>query len=390
MNLIALSIPAFLALIAVELAVARLRHRRVYRLNDAVSDLSCGITSQIVGSVLLGSLGAAAYLWVFAELRLWDLREVGIHTAWIWLFGLLGVDLIYYWWHRASHEVNLLWAAHVVHHHSEDYNLAVALRQAWFTGLTAIPFYLVLAVLGLPPPVYFISKAVNTLYQFWIHTELIGDLGPLERVLNTPAHHRVHHAINAEYLDRNYAGILIVWDRLFGTFEPERARPVYGTTKPLRSFNPVWANLHYFVDIARKARGLSRWRDKLWLWFAHPGWSPGHSEGGLAEPELSERRAHKYDDDRTSPWIKGYILLQLGLATYATTVLLAHSKTMSLTLALLAAALVVMTAAVWSGLFEGKRWAWPLELARLAGAAALLYAVFAPDVWPEAVLIAAR
>ncbi len=133
-----------------------------------------------------------------------------------------------------------------------------------------------------PPLVYAAAKALNTLYQFWIHTELVGHLGPVERVLNTPSHHRVHHAINPHYLDRNYAGILITWDRIFGTFEPERERPVYGTTKPLRSLNPLWANFHYFGEIAGLVAAAPRWRDRLYALFAHPRLAPRgrvHSAG---------------------------------------------------------------------------------------------------------------
>src|SRR5690606_31238042 len=151
-------------------------------------------------------------------------------------------DFAYYWWHRASHRISFLWAAHVVHHQSEDYNLAVALRQAWFTSLSSWVLNLPLAFLGVPPLVYGVCAALNTLYQFWIHTRLVGKLGPLEWVLNTPSHHRVHHGIDAPYLDTNYGGVFIVFDRLFGTFVEETHEPRYGTLDPIRSFDPVWAN----------------------------------------------------------------------------------------------------------------------------------------------------
>ncbi len=372
MNLIALAIPAFLALIAIEALIARARHKRVYRFNDAVADLGCGLSSQIVSSVLLGAMRTAAYIWVFTEFRFWDLDDLGVIPAWQWLFGLVGVDFLYYWWHRASHEINLLWAAHIVHHQSEDYNLAVALRQAWFTGMTALPLFLVLGLLGLPPHIYLVSKSVSSLYQFWIHTELIDRIGPLEWLLNTPSHHRVHHAINDEYLDRNYGGILILWDRLFGSFEPERAQPVYGTTRALESFSPIWANFHHFVDVARKIRHFPRWRDKLRAWFVHPGWSPTHRQSSLSEAELTQRRLHKYSPQCASPWLQVYIGLNVLATVYATATLLGQVKTMSLSLTLVASILVVMTTAVWGGLFEGKRWAWPLEILRLVGVAALL------------------
>lgn len=372
MNLIALAIPAFLVLITVEVLVAKARRRQVYRLNDAVSDLGCGLSSQIVSSVLTGAVRTAVYIWVFANFRLWDLDALGVGVAWQWVFGIVGVDFLYYWWHRGSHEINLLWAAHVVHHHSEDYNLAVALRQAWFTGFTALPLFLLLGLLGLPPHIYLVSKAVSSLYQFWIHTELIDRLGPLEWILNTPSHHRVHHAVNDEYLDRNYGGILILWDRLFGTFEPERAPPVYGTTKLLRSFSPIWANFHHFFDVAERSRAFPRLRDRVWIWFAHPAWSPTERGRGVAPEQLERRREHKFSPDKTNAWVKAYIILQLLAAIYATSYLLGHVKTMTLEFALIASVLVVAATAVWGGLFEGKRWAWPVEAIRVAGSAALL------------------
>jgi alkylglycerol monooxygenase len=189
MQLIAWSIPGFIVLMAIEAAIARRRGRRIYRLSAAVSDLSCGITSQLC-NIFTASLGVLAYVALY-QLRLVELDPSAAST---WLLAMLGVDFFYYWWHRLSHEVNLLWAAHVVHHHSEDLNLAVALRQALFTSITAIPFSVPMALLGVPPFVYFAARALNTLYQFWIHTELIDKLGPVERVLNTPSHHRVHHA----------------------------------------------------------------------------------------------------------------------------------------------------------------------------------------------------
>jgi len=375
MNLIALAIPAFLVLIAVEALVARARRKQVYRFNDAVADLGCGLSSQVISSVLLGAMRTVAYIWVFTECRLWDLDAQGIGVAWQWVFGIVGVDLLYYWWHRASHEVNLLWAAHIVHHHSEDYNLAVALRQAWFTGMTALPLFLTLGLLGLPPHIYLISKAISSLYQFWIHTELIDRVGPLEWVLNTPSHHRVHHAINDEYRDRNYGGILILWDRLFGTFEPERAAPVYGTTTPLRSFSPLWANVHYVVELAGRCRHLPRWRDRVRLWFAHPSWSPEEKICEINAQQLSWRKEHKFSPDRTNLWIKAYIAVQLLATIWVTSLLLGHVKTLSLEIAIAASALVVAATAVWGGLFEGKRWAWAVEGLRLVGSGALVYSL---------------
>ena len=369
MQLIAWSIPGFIVFILLEAWLARRRGLPVYHLPVALSDIACGITSQLFNLLTFG-LGVAAYAAVYAW-RGWDLDP---GSGWTWLLAMLGVDFLYYWWHRASHEVNVLWAAHVVHHQSEDYNLAVALRQALLTGLTMVPFLLPLALLGVPPVVYVASRGLNSLYQFWIHTELIGRLGPLERVLNTPSHHRVHHAINPQYLDRNYAGILITWDRLFGSFEVERERPVYGITKPLRSLSPLWANVHYFFDIAAVAAAASRWQDRLRAAFAHPGWRPGRPDYPPLEPaELQARAAHPYDV-RASRGLRLYILVQAVLGVPLTMYLLIQSTVLAFDLLLLGVMFVGLSTVTWAGLFERKAWAWPLELLRLAVGAAVLYA----------------
>jgi sterol desaturase/sphingolipid hydroxylase (fatty acid hydroxylase superfamily) len=176
-----------------------------------------------------------------------------------------------------SHDVRFLWAAHVNHHSSEFYNLSTALRQSWTTPFTGLPFYWPLALAGLDPVMILTLEAMNTLYQYWIHTELVGRIGPLEHVLNTASHHRVHHGTNVEYLDRNHAGIFIIWDKLFGTFEPEGAPVVYGLTKNIGTYRPVDIAFHEFRSMFADVRRATTWRDKLGYLFAPPGWSPDGS-----------------------------------------------------------------------------------------------------------------
>ena len=196
---IALAIPFFFLLIGLELHLARRRGLRLYRVSDALTDIHCGVTSQI-GVLFYGALQLAIYAGVYDTLRLLDYP-----SAWLtWTVAFIGVDFAYYWWHRLSHEVNFLWAAHIVHHQSEDYNFAVALRQALLTSWTSLVFYLPLAVLGVPPLVFAATLAFSTLYQFWIHTQLFAPRrGVVDYVFNLPSHHRVHHAVNPQYLDKN-------------------------------------------------------------------------------------------------------------------------------------------------------------------------------------------
>ncbi|PCC71414.1 Sterol desaturase/sphingolipid hydroxylase, fatty acid hydroxylase superfamily [Nannocystis exedens] len=360
MHLIAWSIPVFVAFIVLEYWLARRARRDVYRLSVSVSDVGCGVVQQLFG-VLTSAAFVAIYFLVY-EFRLFDLDP---RAATTWLVAMIGVDFVYYWWHRASHEVGLLWATHVVHHHSEDYNLAVALRQGIFTAGVLIVFGLPLALFGVPPLVFGVSKAINALYQFWIHTELIGDLGPAEAVLNTPRHHRVHHAVNPRYLDKNYGGISIVWDRLFGTFARLDEAPVYGTTRRLGSLNPLWAQFEHFAELARRARaerGLGR---KLRVLLAHPGWTPRGPAAPLTEAELAARAAGRFHVPVSSAMAL-YVLLQaVGIVAAAMAVLIAAGSWPTW-LAALACAAVIAGAVALAGLVERRRWAVPLEVGRLA------------------------
>jgi sterol desaturase/sphingolipid hydroxylase (fatty acid hydroxylase superfamily) len=317
-KIIPLAIPIFFALIAVEVVVARLQGRSDYlRFNDAVTAISCGIGSQ-VAKVFLGVLTVVTYAWVYAvaEPRWSAWLPIDPLSPWMWIAAALLVDHQYYWWHRHSHRINFMWAAHVVHHHSQEYNLAVALRQAMFTSITSLPYYLPLALLGVPPAVFLLSIAANTLYQFWIHTRTVGRLGPLEWVLNTPSHHRVHHGVNPSYIDRNHAGVLIVWDRLYGTFAPEREEPVYGTVQPLESFDPIWANFAYWGTMLDMARRAPRVRDRLWVWFAPPEWSP---EGVKEIPSVDAATFAKWDV-ALAPGLAAYVLTHFAVVGTAGTV----------------------------------------------------------------------
>jgi alkylglycerol monooxygenase len=361
-NYIALAVPLFFLFIAVELLVARLRRRRVYRFADAVADLGCGVTQRIILLFLEGGM-LLAYVWLYQHARLTDLAS---HPIVAWMVAFVAVDFVYYWWHRLSHRVNFMWAAHVVHHQSEDYNLAVALRQGVLTPVTSLPFALPLALLGIPPLIYATAAALNTLYQFWIHTELVRSLGPFERVLNTPAHHRVHHARNPAYLDRNYGAVLIVWDRLFGTFAAEREPPRYGVTRPLRSFNALWAQVQPLAELAAWSRAAPSWREALAVWLA----PPERSFPWVAQPAP----AGSYDVV-VGTGLRGYVLVNFALAVVATFALMMWGAALPRPLLVAGAVLVLVSVLSLGGLVERRRWARPLETLRLAAAVVLLLAL---------------
>ncbi|HSR22532.1 MAG TPA: sterol desaturase family protein [Candidatus Eisenbacteria bacterium] len=240
-----------------------------YDARDTATSLAMGLGSVVVGlsyKALAVATYSAAYL--LTPLRI----DPGNPAAWVVIFFL--DDLCYYWFHRAHHEIRVLWASHVVHHSSQRYNFSTALRQTW-TPFGALPFWLPLALLGFPPWMILLQQSINLLYQFFLHTERVDRLPrPVELVMNTPSHHRVHHGSNPGYLDRNYGGILILWDRLFRTFEPEGERVVYGLTKNLRSNNPFVVAFHEYVAIARDLRASASWRSRLSFVARGPGWRP--------------------------------------------------------------------------------------------------------------------
>lgn len=273
------AIPFFLLLLVLEWTAARkLVHLEAadrapagsYHRRDAWASLSMGLVSvaTTAGWKLLALLGYAA---IYAYLAPWHLPSDQWYT---WVIALVGVDLLFYAYHRIAHRVRLIWATHQAHHSSQYFNFATALRQKWNNG-GEIVMWIPLPLLGIPPWMVFASFSVNLIYQFWVHTERIDRLWrPVEFVFNTPSHHRVHHGMDPEYLDKNYAGIFILWDRIFGTYQDELFRPHYGLTKQVDTFNIWKLQTHEYVAIGRDVRAAQRWRDKLGYAFGPPGWTP--------------------------------------------------------------------------------------------------------------------
>ncbi|QIV84313.1 sterol desaturase family protein [Mycolicibacterium frederiksbergense] len=273
------AIPFFLLLLVLEWTAARkLAHLEpadrtpagAYHRRDAWASLSMGLVSVVTtaGWKVLALLGYAA---IYAYLAPWHLPSDQWYT---WVIALVGVDLLFYAYHRVAHRVRLIWATHQAHHSSQYFNFATALRQKW-NNSGEILMWIPLPLLGVPPWMVFASFSVNLIYQFWVHTERIDRLWrPVEFVFNTPSHHRVHHGMDPEYLDKNYAGIFILWDRIFGTYQDELFRPHYGLTKQVDTFNIWKLQTHEYVAIGRDVRGARRWRDKFGYAFGPPGWAP--------------------------------------------------------------------------------------------------------------------
>jgi sterol desaturase/sphingolipid hydroxylase (fatty acid hydroxylase superfamily) len=357
---IVLAVPFFLALMAVELLVSRLQGKERYHLHDSLGSLSCGI-----GQQTLGLFTTAFGLWAYQALQQrFGQLQISPRSAVAWIGLFILDDFCYYLYHWASHRVHFFWATHAVHHQSEEYNLSTALRQSWFTSLTSWVFYIPLAILGFPFVMYLTVRTLNTLYQFWIHTRLIDRLGPLEWVFNTPSHHRVHHGIAPRHIDRNHAGMLIIWDRLFGTFQEEDCEPVYGVVKPLQRFDPWRANFEEWIELFELASRTARLRDKLLLFVMPPEWRPADLGGPVVVPEIT-REAQQRFEIRGSRAVDAYCAVAFVAVLAGFIWFLASQAQLSRGLQLLTVGELLLGLWTIGALIEQRGLAWPVELGRL-------------------------
>jgi sterol desaturase/sphingolipid hydroxylase (fatty acid hydroxylase superfamily)/uncharacterized membrane protein YhhN len=402
-QIIVLATPVFFLLIAIEFAVGRARARRgtgrdTYRLADALNSIGLGMLSQI-SAVLTGLLRIGIYSAVYSAVALFPLEAAkDFWTTWYgWLLALVFYDFCYYWLHRMGHESAVLWAAHVVHHQSQHYNLSTALRQTSSGALFSWIFYLPMAVAGVPPLVFGVVALIDLLYQFWVHTEQVGKLGWFDRWFCSPSNHRVHHAVNDNYLDRNYGGILIVWDRMFGTFREEDERCVYGTRGELRSWDPLWANAEVYWALARDSWHAKSWADKLRVWLKPPGWRPADVAARFPKPPFDIAKVTRYEPE-VSLGVQWFAGLQFLLLVACAVVFLWFSDVMPLPQA--AVWLAALTASLWAigGVLQGRLSVTEvlfIEAAALATASAALgigwlHLVFKPLALAIAIFFAAR
>ena len=299
-----LALPFFFGALLIEWLWAKQQTAHLY--DQADFKTSMGIMAlTVVVDVVPKALGIAL---MFLAYELSPFKGM-INATWFWWVVLFFLDdLTYYLFHRANHEVRLMWAGHVSHHNSTYYNLGTALRQGVGERVLKYLFWCPLALIGFHPVMIVTMLSCSLIYQYWLHTQAFYKLPRwFEFIFNTPSHHRVHHGANVRYLDRNHAATLIIWDRMFGTFEPEVDEAVYGITKPLNSFNPFWANIHYFVEMWQRMGKLKSFGEKLWIWWAPPEWL---GEGEVAAPRAPQRRADqtKYEVE-TSSGFRNYVLV---------------------------------------------------------------------------------
>lgn len=287
MDLIHWAIPGFVLLLLIEILIHSFDHRDLYETKDTFSSLAMGI-----GNVLIGIWGK--FLVFGTYYIIYQFRIFTLGWEWyIWILAFFADDISYYWFHRKSHEIRFFWASHVVHHSSKKYNLSTALRQTWTGNLTgAFLFWIWMPFMGFHPAMVMTMQAISLIYQFWIHTETINKLPfYIEYVFNTPSHHRVHHGSDPEYIDKNHAGVLIIWDRLFGTFQPELYRPTYGLTKNINSYNPIRIAFHEWADIWYDIRHSNSISQALKFTFGRPGWRPNSTK--LTPQDINKTASEK-------------------------------------------------------------------------------------------------
>ena len=367
---VALAVPVFLLLLIVEIAVDRIRGGKYYHLADAINSLSCGILSTGM-RVFFGFIGLFVYEWTVRHAAPVHLSA----ASWLtWVFAFVFYDLCYYWQHRLGHTVGLFWASHSVHHQSEEFNLTTALRQPGTGAFTNWIFYVPMALAGVPVGVFLMVGVIQLFYQFWPHTQLIGRLGVLDRWIQTPSNHRVHHAQNDIYLDRNYVGVFLLWDHLFGTFQEERDEEpcIYGVRGQLKSWNPCWANLHYYWVMARDSWHARSWRDKLYVWWAPPGWRPADVAARFPKTEYDPRKDFVRFDPSRSVGLSLYIAVQFGALLAANSHFLALLPKQALGGNLLYFGFLAASLVILGGLLENRRMFLVIEAGRLVSIAAVV------------------
>lgn len=359
LNPVILSIPLYFVLIGIELLINRFQNKNLYRLNDALTNISCGITQQLTG-IFFKVIGVGVYMLVYENFALFD-----IPSNWITIVILfIAADFCYYWAHRMSHEINLFWGGHVVHHQSEDYNLSVTLRQSTFQVIWTFSFHLPLALIGFNTLDHVMVMGLNLIYQFWIHTETIGKMGWFEYIFNTPSHHRVHHGRNPKYIDKNHAGVFIIWDKMFGTFQKEEEKPTYGITTPVNSWNPVWVNFNHYAVMWNNLKMIKGIGNKLKYTFNKPGWFPVEMGGYQPAPEVDKETYQKYYTSSTLQ-INWYVLFQYAITMAGTAFFLFQESNFSLAEKSIISFIIIFTIANCGLLFEGKQWVKYSEVLRI-------------------------
>lgn len=378
------AMPYFFGMMLLEWIVLILKGKTP-RLNDGLMSISHGLIMTLT-ELLTSGLLFSGYMYIYKNHCIYELPWDSTIT---WVVAAVAIDFCYYWVHRAAHEINILWAAHQVHHSAEEYNLTTALRQSIFQAFGAWPFYLPMAFF-IPPQHAIIHKELNLLYQFWIHTEIVNNIGPLEYILNTSSHHRVHHGANRYCLDKNYAGVLIVWDRLFGTFEQERKdiKIVYGLVDQPQFFNPIKHQFFYYGKVLEKARSMDNWVDYISAFIKGPGWFPGTPRLG-DDSFVAEEPVRDVYNPAKSPLLHLYTVVHFFITFVAVDAIARSMQDMSQMNSFLVIMYLIWSLTSIGTLYDVTSWGWFMELTRCTLSLVFMDSISSISFIPEFYLKAA-
>lgn len=388
MNVYAFITPIILGLLLFEIIYCYVAKKNYYSFQDTIANIATAIGNQCV-NLVVAVFVFKLYGWIYDNIRIFT-----IENTWYWnLLLLLFIDFLFYWFHRFGHEINILWAAHMPHHSSEEMNLAVGLRASVTQRIFSFFFFWPLAIVGFSPEMIYTMTAIHLLNGYWHHTRVIPKLGWYEKWFNTPSHHRVHHGVQTKYLDKNYGELLIIWDKMFGTFQEEEEEVVYGVTTSVSSWNPVDIYFQTWKALIKDAKDAPYFIDKIKIWFMPLGWRPrglepykGIGIGIDIKPEEQNKfktRAFK----RSKPYLFIHLLLGLGFM-YLT---INMKNELSIIDRVLFSGLIFVMIVSWSGILESKKWVVPIETFRLlgmaAGVAIVLYNKYGYDFTSSLTLI---
>ena len=355
-NYLAFAIPAFFIFLYLEYALAiRLNKAHLFKYESSVSNLSIGIAERLLNLFIAASFYELFY-YVYEHYALFNIPNVW----WVWILLILATDFVWYWYHRLGHEVNFLWAAHIVHHQSEEFNLSVSARITTFQALIRNVFWCVLPFVGFHPLMVVVILSVHGAYSFFTHTQMIGKLGWLENILITPSLHGVHHASDEKYLDKNYGDVFVFWDKMFGTFQQEEEAPKYGLTYPIKSYSFLWQHFHYYLEILEACKREQGFTNKLKIVFGHPA-----TLDQDIRPVLEKRFLQHKPDTQFRFKFKRYLNLQLIICVLFLTFTTAFFATFDLPDKLFAAGFVLITLINCGALLEQRKWIYYLECLRL-------------------------
>lgn len=355
LNILAFAVPLFITFIILEQMLRRKMKMKEVSLHNSITNISIGIAER-----LCDVFAASIFYFVYDHLQ----KNYGIFQIkpgfFMWILLFLGTDFLWYWYHRLAHEINVLWAVHIVHHQSEDFNYTVSARITVLQAFVRTGFWSVLAIAGFPAPMITALLILHGLYPFFIHTETIGKLGILEYILVTPSHHRVHHACNEDYLDKNYGDVLIIWDKLFGTFQKEGEKPIFGLTHPLKTYSFLWQHIHYFAEIWMAAKARPTLKEKWSIVFGPPA-----KMNESARHEAESYFHIKQNRTRIGQPLNRYVKWQMLFTLVFLFVFVLFEHYIDAPVKFAGAGLVILTLINCGAIMEQKRWVFHAEFLRL-------------------------